>query len=595
MKLAVFIAIVAAAVCFADGTDTQTDWSGGPGIPGPVATFGSAFDNSSGIEYAAAGEVTLSLEHILDETADGPRWSDCGDADNDGDMDVLVGAYTSDSLFLYENTDGVAETWERHGIAYGDGPSRVAFHDMDGDGDLDALCGYYTADFAAWYENDGTGGGWIQHDIDLDLDGCRGLVVEDIDGDMDPDVFSASYNDDYVCWLENIDGMGTAWNKIVIGSCNGPRLEDACDLDYDGDLDVCVGAYTADSLLWYENTGYGNSWIRHTISPMFNGSRGGWFNDFNGDMYIDVVAPCATGDSLCWFENADATGTSWTRHYIDTYDNPWMCNTADIDDDGDSDVVVCGSTESISYWYENDGMGNWTKHTICDKYSGPMFAGVFDVDADGVNEVIVTDSNADIVAYYDVINGSGVLHSSILDAQEDADWGFISWTAANPAGTAAEFYVRSSEDSGVMGDWSAAITTSGTSLDAYTTEGDNYIQYAVSLQTNDIAALPVLQDVTIDWFFVSTEDQFTEVQNYGLAIVSGNPSTEPVLGVSIPQPGTVELSVFDLSGRVVSSTASGNLQAGSYQVVLQGLVPGTYFVRMNSGEFTATEKLVLVR
>jgi hypothetical protein len=146
-----------------------------------------------------------------------------------------------------------------------------------------------------------------------------------------------------------------------------------------------------------------------------------------------------------------------------------------------------------------------------------------------------------------------------------------------------------------MGEWSTAITTSGTSLESYTTQGDNFIQYALWLGTDDITSLPVLHDVTIDWLFVSVEDTFIEADSYSLGIVSGNPSTTAVLGFSLPQTSSVELTVFDLGGRVVSSVASENMEPGSYQVTLDGLVPGAYFVRMNSGEFTATERLVIVR
>ena len=94
---------------------------------------------------------------------------------------------------------------------------------------------------------------------------------------------------------------------------------------------------------------------------------------------------------------------------------------------------------------------------------------------------------------------------------------------------------------------------------------------------------------------MSIEEAAGAVESYGLSILSGNPSTTAVLGVSIPQSGTVDLSVFDLSGRIVNRITSENMEAGSYQVTLDRLVPGTYFVRMNSGNFTATEKLVLIR
>lgn len=593
MRFALLAAVVLAAFCFGDGTETQTDWTGGPGTPGPVTTFGTAFDYCLGIDGSVAGEISVLLRHIVNEGISNPRWTDVGDIDGDGYNDILLGGYSADSLFWFENIEDDAEVWEKHIIAYVNGPSRVVLADMDGDMDLDALVGIYSDDYVSWFENDGTGGTWTEHIIDNLVDASRGVVPEDIDGDGDMDVFGASYSDDYVCWWSNDDGIGTVWSKDTIGICNGPRLEDAIDLDYDGDLDVCAGIYTADSLVWYQNNGLGNPWTRHTISSYIDGVRGGWFADFNGDSYIDVVTACATGDSLVWFENADNTGTMWTRHTIDTYDNPWMVNRADMDDDGDSDVMICGTTEDMVYWYENDGSGSFTQHLIVDNYTSPYFVGAFDVDQDGVMEVMANDDGLDMVAYYDVISADGMLVSSILDAQEDAGWGTIDWTD-NATGT-VEFMVRSSDDSANMGDWSAAITTSGTSLSSYTTEGDNYIQYAAVLETDDVAMLPVLEDVTITWLFVSIDETQGDVGSYGLRILSGNPSTTAVLGVTIPQSGTVDLSVFDLSGRIVNSVTSEDMEAGSYQVTLDRLVPGTYFVRMNSGEFTATEKLVLIR
>ena len=592
MRFAILAAFILAAFCFGDGTETQTDWSGGPGIPGPVTTFGTAFDYCVGIDGAVAGEITLNLIHVFEEIADNPRWTDCGDIDGDGDNDLALCGYSSDTLFWCENTDGYAEAWERHAIGFADGPYRVLLADIDGDMDLDAVCGYNNDDILVWYENDGTGGTWTEHVVDPLMDGPRSFVLEDLDEDNDLDIIGASYYDDYVAWYEN-DGTGGTWTKDTIGTCNGPWIEDAVDLDGDGDIDICIGAYTADSLLWYRNTGLTTAWDRMTISPSFNGAKGGWFADFNGDSYIDVVSVAASGDSLCWFQNADMTGTSWTRHTIDMYDYPWMVSVADLDDDSDSDIMICGTTEDIAYWYENDGSANWTKYTIVDTYTSPYFIGAFDIDMDSVMEVVVNDDGGDIAAYYDVTIADGMLVSSILDAQEDAGWGTISWTD-NATGD-IEFMVRSSEDAGAMGAWSSAITTSGESLASYTTEGDNYIQYAAVLETDDVASLPVLEDLTITWIFVSIEEAAGAVESYGLSILSGNPSTTAVLGVSIPQSGTVDLSVFDLSGRIVNRITSENMEAGSYQVTLDRLVPGTYFVRMNSGNFTATEKLVLIR
>jgi len=602
MRVPAIFLVVLAGLCFADGTEVQTDWASGPGTPGPVTTFGSAFDFSSGVDFSTAGEVTLGLRHMVDDFADAARWTDCDDIDGDGDMDLLVGLYSADSLLWYENLDGEGFSWETHGVAAGDGPSRVVLSDMDGDADLDAVCGWYNSgsDLVAWYENDGTGGGWVQHDIEPSCDGCRGVVVRDMDDDNDNDVIVASYSDDYFCWYQN-DGTGITWTKYDIGTGNGPRIDDAMDLDYDGDIDIVVGLYSADSLCWYENEGIGNPWIRHTVSGSFNGSRGGRFNDFNGDMFIDIMAPCGSGDSLCWFENSDLIGTSWTRHTIDTFDFPWMASTADIDNDGDSDVMVCGysGTFTGALWYENNGSGTvWDQHVI---YSGAtsgaltMFVEAFDINQDGVMDAVVNQSGYDEVAWHDIINGSGVVESSILDAQEDAGWTTLDWSATVGGNNSVEFQVRSSEDSANMGSWSSVITAPG-SVTPYTTSGDNYFQYRALLLTDSVSSLPVLEDVTISWTFVSTEHSEGAVDQYELRLVSPNPVTAvPVVGFSIPESGTVEISVFDVSGRMVNRHTDGNLEAGYYQVTLDGLAPGAYFVRMKAGDFDAAERFVLIR
>ncbi|MDK9698635.1 MAG: T9SS type A sorting domain-containing protein [bacterium] len=59
----------------------------------------------------------------------------------------------------------------------------------------------------------------------------------------------------------------------------------------------------------------------------------------------------------------------------------------------------------------------------------------------------------------------------------------------------------------------------------------------------------------------------------------------------------VELRLFDITGREVTTLVNQKQQTGSYRVTFDGknLSSGTYFVRMQAGEFVKTQKMVLLR
>ncbi|MCD4707817.1 MAG: T9SS type A sorting domain-containing protein [Candidatus Sabulitectum sp.] len=585
-------------ICVADGLETQTDWVGGPGTPGPVTTWGDLFDASSGIFFATSGQIDLNFEHIVSTTDTGPRWTACADIDGDADIDILCGVYVSDSLVWFENTDGDGCFWTRHHIDEAYRPSRVTLADIDSDGDQDAIGGYHTADSVSWYENDGTGGGWIHHSVSNDVNIVKGLVAIDVNDDTFIDIVATSSLDDYVAWYQN-DGTGGGWTKHVIATTNSPSCEDVADLNGDGYLDIVVAGYTADSLTWWENDGTGLVWTRHTISGSLNGARGAWFADIDDDGYLDVICGSAVGDSICWFENENDIGTNWVRHTIAIYDGLSILNHSDLDQDGDEDVLVCGVVSDNALWYENNGSGtSWTTHVIVDDYTGPMFVNPIDINSDGVLEVLVSDSYSNVLAWYDLFESTGVLKSSILDAQEDPDWGSIDWTATTPPSTDVIFQLRSSENPSAMGSWSADITSPGL-IASYVTDGDNFIQYRVFLATTDMgdtSALPILEDVTLNWTMVSIADPGRPVDVFTLRIMSANPCFgAPVIAFSVPHVCNVNLSVFDMSGRVVARIADGEIEAGSYQVNIENLVPGVYHCSMEAGEFADVQRLVVLK
>jgi len=69
------------------------------------------------------------------------------------------------------------------------------------------------------------------------------------------------------------------------------------------------------------------------------------------------------------------------------------------------------------------------------------------------------------------------------------------------------------------------------------------------------------------------------------------------ISYSIPKLSIVELTLYDLLGREVTTLVNRKQSAGSYRVTFDGkyLSSGTYFVQMKVGEFIKTQKMVLLK
>jgi hypothetical protein len=74
-----------------------------------------------------------------------------------------------------------------------------------------------------------------------------------------------------------------------------------------------------------------------------------------------------------------------------------------------------------------------------------------------------------------------------------------------------------------------------------------------------------------------------------------NPST--TINYSVPKAGFVTIKVYDVLGRAVATIVNANKPAGNYSVEFNAskLVSGIYFYRMESGSYTQTKKLLLLK
>ncbi|MEA2559911.1 MAG: large repetitive protein, partial [Acidobacteriota bacterium] len=399
--------------------------------------FALIFGTAGARGVAHAKPVPFASQPPISTSADSAITVYVADVDGDGDLDALSASGLDDKIAWYENVGGGATAWVLHTISTtADNAVRVYAADMDGDGDLDALSASRNDFKIAWYENVGGGGtSWVLHTISNNADSPISVHAADVDGDGDLDALSASTGDNTIAWYENLGGGGTSWAPHAISSTvNGATSVYAADVDGDGDLDALSASVFDNTIAWHENFGGGGtSWVLHTISTSAIGAVTVVAADVDGDGDLDALSASNTDDKIAWYENVSGGGTSWVLHTISTSANfAVVVSAADVDGDGDIDALSASVDDDKIAWYENVGGGgtSWVLHTVSTSANGAETAYAADLDGDGDLDVLSASYADDTIAWYrnDSIH-RGVRFVSPPEISTDADFAQSVYTA----------------------------------------------------------------------------------------------------------------------------------------------------------------------
>jgi hypothetical protein len=241
--------------------------------------------------------------------------------------------------------------------------------------------------------------------------GASSVYADDIDGDGDIDILSASV-DDIVAWYENTDGLGTFGSKqIITDTADGACCVRTADLDGDGDLDVLSASYNDDKIAWYENTnGLGSFGTRQIISNTANGATSVFTADLDGDGDLDVISTSALDNKIAWYENTDSTATFGSEQIVTTSaDGVRSVFAADLDGDKDLDLISASMTDDKIAWYKNtDGLGIFSsQQVISNSVNGASSVFATDLDADGDMDIIAASLEGDLIVWYKNTDGAG--------------------------------------------------------------------------------------------------------------------------------------------------------------------------------------------
>lgn len=583
---------------------TQTDWSGGDGEQGPVAYWTDVFDSCYQVDWFEYPE-NLRLSKVPSQSCVKHGISDSlsfnglsiADMNNDGLDDVLMCAgQPNNTIGWFERSFEDSVSWTLHVADTSFRNARnVSAADIDGDFDLDIIAGGIYVNEVCWWENDdGFGLVWDKHQISDEVTEVTGVCAADINGDAFPDVIGVQWTQDGILWFENPGDTDKDWIPHIIGYMSDPYSSHSDDVDGDGDMDVMTAS--DGGIAWWENVdSAGNEWVKHTAGgALMDGARDVISGDIDSDGDVDIAGAAQPCSNIYWWENVDGSGLNLEAHAIDNSAyGARSLDLIDMDGDGDLDLPALGSPTPYTgyvWWYENaDGSGGgWEKHYVDNLHYSDLTG--MDVDIDGDMDLIAAGYYG---AWWEVFQNvaEGNLTSSILDTGCDPQWASLCWNSTVPESTALLFRYRTSDSPSAMGDWSDPLYNpcilSGNL--------DRFFQYRLELMSSDVFGTPVLHDITLSWDPVGIGHSPDAVPvGSGILRVLQNPSSAPVLGFELQESGSVELMIFDLSGRMIMDTGQVIYSSGYHEVTLDGFVPGVYICRMKTGTKAFSRLLMVI-
>ncbi|MEM7309702.1 MAG: VCBS repeat-containing protein [Planctomycetota bacterium] len=400
-------------------------------------------------------------------------------------------------------------------------------------------------------------GPWRSHWLGSSASSASATEMADLDADGDLDLLFSAAGERRVGWYENLAGDGTLWMERAVAQGLGwVQAARAADFDGDGDLEAIAIAQDTGEVTWHENRfGDGLVWETHLVTVAMLNGQDVYPADVDGDGDVDILA-CGGAffpaeGKVAWFENQGPGAGAWAEHVITTnLAFAASVRADDLDGDGDRDVVVGARGDNRVTWYDNlagDGQ-TWAQGVVAD---GVDAAGVHlvDVDGDGFPDVLSASDSDDRIAWHENVNGDASLWVSHVIAT-DAEGAESVFAADVDGDLHVDVLAASFSDDTVA--WYRNVAG----------DGSAWTEHPIALDADGVVAVcagDVDQDGDPD--VVSADLLSARIRYYPNRSHFATPW--PVKTVSTPADGVQALHVVDLDGDGDLDALSGSFEARS--------------------------------
>jgi hypothetical protein len=451
----------------------------------------------------------------------------------------------------------------------------------------------------------------------------------DIDNDGDKDIIIAREFAPNKVLINNGSGIFTdESNRIPQFSYDSEDIGTA-DFDRDGDLDIIFASEDNAIHEFYLNRGNGFFDNANNRLPNFT-SNALLIIDLNNDTYPDMIFgsngasnPAPPGYAKVFMNNGNAAFTQDTTRIPRILMVPQDIKSADIDNDGDKDLVfACEDGNKI---FVNDGTGKFNDETAArlpvngNEESRKVALG--DIDNNGSIDIFFANVNfrggQDVQDRLLINNGAGVftdVTSTNLPADFEQTLDGI-FTDLNNDGKldliASNAFVNRpvkafhNNGSGVFTEITdqvfpptAVAEGLGITIDNFNNDTlpDLYIAHRRTTASggNDKLLLRINPAVGINLLSSSGPENYKLFQNYPNPF---NPSTS--IKYNLKNSGHISLRIFSSVGKEIVELINEDQSAGSYSIDFNadeyGLTSGIYFYQLTIGKQSITKSMLLIK
>ncbi len=342
--------------------------------------------------------------------------------DGDGDMDVLSASAFDNTLAGYENLGGGTFGPKLIITSEAKGASWITTGDIDSDGDIDVVASSSSDNEIAWYENqplggylvfENIGGGSFAQGWPFALgNGPRDITTADLTFSGQPDVLVASADDNEIAWIPNYSAsgggkgslIGFGSKQVISNNVGGASAIVAGDFDGDQRVDVAATGWNDDSVSWWHNAVIGGTepafGHQQYLSQQTPGASDIQAGDLDGDGSLDLVVAAERIDQVSWYRNLPNTSQVFSNEIVLTNSASGVSRLAiaDLDDDGDNDLLSANEDSDSVVYYENVGQAGAFTDLVYVSTDSIDAQAVIAADVVGLNNAGGPDGKPDIIA-----------------------------------------------------------------------------------------------------------------------------------------------------------------------------------------------------